>query len=277
MIGNLNNDNIFIAKYFLIYYKDINRSKHIELLKKYLVNFLNGITFINNSAPILNDKYEIIGIIISNINEINNINLNEIKESFNKKYKELEIKYNNLNSQIQKENQKLKIDLEKEKNNSNDLKNKNNELSKEIESMKLEHKALQDKILKLNDEIENKRENDEKEAKTVNLLEELRKKENELKEIQSRYPVILLQGEKLICVILLSMDQKIKYPLICKSTDKFTKIEELLYKEFPEYRESENIFLVNGQKVDRFQSVENNGIKDKDVITFFQGNPSFIK
>ena len=53
------------------------------------------------------------------------------------------------------------------------------------------------------------------------------------------------------------MDQKIKYPIICKSTDKFTKIEELLYKEFPEYRESENIFLVNGQKVDRFQSMDN--------------------
>ena len=123
--------------------------------------------------------------------------------------------------------------------------------------------------------IENN-ENDNK-TKLINLFEELKLKENEIKEIQSRYPVILSKGEKLICVILLSMDQKIQYPVICKSNDKFTKIEELLYEEFPEYSESENIFLVNGRKINRFKNMEFNRIKYGDIITFYQENNSFEK
>ena len=109
------------------------------------------------------------------------------------------------------------------------------------------------------------------------LYEELESKKNEIKEIQSRYPVTLSKDEKLICVILKSKDQKVFYPIICKSSDKFTKIEEILCDKFPEYSESENIFLVNvflvnEQKINRVKNLEFNKIKYGDVITFYQEN-----
>ena len=81
------------------------------------------------------------------------------------------------------------------------------------------------------------------------LYEELESKKNEIKEIQSRYPVTLSKDEKLICVILKSKDQKVFYPIICKSSDKFTKIEEILC-----------------------ENLEFNKIKYGDVITFYQEN-----
>ena len=104
------------------------------------------------------------------------------------------------------------------------------------------------------------------------LYEELESKKNEIKEIQSRYPVTLSKDEKLICVILKSKDQKVFYPIICKSSDKFTKIEEILCDKFPEYSESESIFLVKEQKINRVKNLEFNKIKYGDVITFYQEN-----
>ena len=403
LIGNNNNKEfLFTTKYILIYYSDEERLKHIKILKKYLSNYLKGISLINNNAPIINDKYEIIGIIIRNDNNIdNNSNTNFIKE-----YKELELKYNgekekinNLNNKIEelkgllnkekkinldlnnkikettnnninketllkeeisknnnlktkndeltkelkniklKDNdlqntiKKLENELQGKKTHSNDLFKKNNELMKEIQNQKLNNTDLQNKIKKVNYELEKEKnnnnnlknelnelketlnnvtnikielnetilskesmlnenksklkelnqkikdleniiENSENDSKNklIKLFEELKSKENEIKEIQSRYPVLLSKGEKLICVILISVDQKFHYPIICKSNDKFTKLEELLYEEFPELSESENIFLVNGKKVNRFKTIEFNGIKYGDIITFYQVN-----
>ena len=104
------------------------------------------------------------------------------------------------------------------------------------------------------------------------LYEELESKKNEIKEIQSRYPVTLSKDEKLICIILKSKDKKVLYPIICKSSDKFTKIEEILCDKFPEYSESENVFLVNEQKINRVKNLEFNKIKYGDVITFYHEN-----
>ena len=183
------------------------------------------------------------------------------------------------------------MNQKKKKNNNNNLKNELNELKETLnnvtnikielnetilskESMLNENKSklkeLNQKIKDLENIIENS-ENDSK-NKLIKLFEELKSKENEIKEIQSRYPVLLSKGEKLICVILISVDQKFHYPIICKSNDKFTKLEELLYEEFPELSESENIFLVNGKKVNRFKTIEFNGIKYGDIITFYQVN-----
>ena len=106
----------------------------------------------------------------------------------------------------------------------------------------------------------------------IELYEELKLKENEIKEILSRYPVALSKDEKLLCIILKSRDQKVLYPIICKSSDKFTKIEEILCDKFPEYSEGENIFLINEQKINKLKNLEFNKIKFGDVISFYQEN-----
>ena len=93
--------------------------------------------------------------------------------------------------------------------------------------------------------------NNKNKDKIIELMEKLELKEKEIKEIKSRYPLELSKGEKLMSVIFQSYDFKFIRSFLCKNTDQFTKLESLLYKEYPEYIENdtENYFLVNGRKI----------------------------
>ena len=93
---------------------------------------------------------------------------------------------------------------------------------------------------------------------------------DELKIKLSRYPIDLLEGEKLISVIFSSFDEKIHYSVICKNTEKFIKLEEKLYTNYPEYSETENYFTANGKPISKFKSLEQNKIKNSDVIILNQ-------
>ena len=62
------------------------------------------------------------------------------------------------------------------------------------------------------------------------------------------------------CVNIISDDQNINYAIPCSGDDIFAEIEEKLYKEYPDYRETNNKFLVNGKEVLRFKSINDNNI-----------------
>jgi hypothetical protein len=72
----------------------------------------------------------------------------------------------------------------------------------------------------------------------------------------------ILPGEKVLSILFSSSDSKLLYSLPCKNSTPFIKIEEKLYEEFPEYKETDNYFLVDGKKVKRFKTVEENHIKN---------------
>jgi len=77
---------------------------------------------------------------------------------------------------------------------------------------------------------------------------------------------IHLEGE-IIEIEITSIDQTIqKYIRPCKDSDLFVKIEEKLYDEYPQYKNIETFFLVNGRKVLRFKSMKENNIKNGNVI-----------
>jgi len=96
----------------------------------------------------------------------------------------------------------------------------------------------------------------------INLLEEIKIKDK----IITNNPVQLSEGEKLLNVEFASLDEKFHYSCICKNTDKFNKIENMLYEEYPEYSKSENHFYVNGNEINKNKSLEFNKIKSNDVI-----------
>ena len=52
--------------------------------------------------------------------------------------------------------------------------------------------------------------------------------------------------------------------LKCKINDLFVRLEETLYNDFPDFKQYETYFEVNGKKVKRFQTLEQNGIKNND-------------
>ena len=95
---------------------------------------------------------------------------------------------------------------------------------------------------------------------------------DKLKEKLSRYPLELSNGEKLISVIFTSSDQNMFYSIICKNTQKFIELEKKLYNDYPEYSKSDNYFIINGNRVDKTKSLDENKIRNGDVITLIQNN-----
>ena len=88
---------------------------------------------------------------------------------------------------------------------------------------------------------------------------------NELKMKLARYPFVLFEREKIITVIFSSMDEDIIFPFICKNTDFFSDIAKKFYEKFPEYRQ-DNIFMVNGNKIDEDKNLIQNKIDDGSII-----------
>jgi len=170
----------------------------------------------------------------------------------------------------------------KKKFNNNDpetllqrLKEAKEELNKEI----LKNQKLEEKIKELEKELAKEKgnkinlknqSNNTDIIKRLDLMEKLESKENEIKQIISRYPFELSEGENILSVIFVSTDQKIHHSIICKNTEKFSEVESRLYKEYPEYLESDNYFLAKGKRINRFKTIEENNIKNSDIITLEQ-------
>lgn len=97
-------------------------------------------------------------------------------------------------------------------------------------------------------------------------INDLTKKNLGLNEKLSRYPFILEKNEKLISIIISSVDHSINYSLICKNTNTINDIEKDIYKEFPEYAKKNNIFLCKGKMINKFETFESNHIKNGDIL-----------
>ena len=117
-------------------------------------------------------------------------------------------------------------------------------------------------ITKINNELNNKSYNIKLITDKLNKL-----KENNLNELKYNIPLLLKKEEKLISVIFNSFDENIHYSIICKNTDKFSKIESLLYDKYPEYKKLNNSFIINGKEINKSKSLEDNKIKNSDIIT----------
>jgi len=57
-------------------------------------------------------------------------------------------------------------------------------------------------------------------------------------------------------VIISTEDKNMQYSVIAKNTDKFLRIEEQFYDAFPEFGKTENSFYINGNKINKYQTLE---------------------
>ena len=103
----------------------------------------------------------------------------------------------------------------------------------------------------------------------MEMMDDLKIKEKKLNEIKSQLKFDLAEGEKLMTVIFTSTKQDCLQSFICKNTDQFSRLESLLYQkeEYKEYKQIENYFLVRGIKINRYETLEEIGIKNNDIIT----------
>ena len=75
-----------------------------------------------------------------------------------------------------------------------------------------------------------------------------------------------IEEEKLISINFISNEEDLYCSIICKSSDKFEKVELQLYGEYPEYSKNQNLFFINGIKIDKKKSLKENGIKNNSLI-----------
>ena len=71
----------------------------------------------------------------------------------------------------------------------------------------------------------------------------------------------------MMTVNFISMDQTVHFAIPCLKTNTFAEIEEKLYKQYPQYRETNNSFLANGTQVLRFKTIAENKIGNGLPVT----------
>ena len=107
------------------------------------------------------------------------------------------------------------------------------------------------------------------EEKILLLEKEKNDLKNEIDELKKENKDLKNKIENNISIIISTKDQHAHCSLICNKNDEFKTIEEKFYAKFPDYREkeSENSFSVRKCQIDRSKTLEENSIRDGDLIT----------
>ena len=153
----------------------------------------------------------------------------------------------------------LKKQLAEEKEKNQILINKNKILEEKIAFLNIEI----NKIKELSKQSENKL------SQKINELQKILSVKNKNKDY---YDLSSLgPNDKIIAVNFVSMGNNDigHYNLICKNRDLFVRLEERLYNDFPQFKEHETYFEVKGKRIKRFKTLEQNLIKNNDIISMF--------
>ena len=153
-------------------------------------------------------------------------------------------------------------------NNNDEINKLKNELAKAnkvIEQQKLTINELQNKLNNYNNIINNLN-ND------INNYRNIISKDIELNNFKSQLNNNNIQNNNvnfndIMCVQFISSDQNVHYAATCLKTNTFAEVEEKLYKQYPQYRETNNTFLANGMQVLRFKTIDENKIGNGLPVT----------
>ena len=171
------------------------------------------------------------------------------------------------------ENEKNKL-IEKEKNLINEI----NKIKEELEKYKNENKKLKNDLVKANKIIENLQKN-QKENLNIKILQDENKdlenklylKDNEINQMKlqlknntKKKP--LYQLDDIMVINFMSTDNSIHKGIKCVETDTFAEVEEKLYQIYDNFRDTNNMFTINGRTILRFRNLKENKIKDGDIV-----------
>ena len=147
----------------------------------------------------------------------------------------------------------------------NSLKNELYKANKIIEQQKLTINDLQNKLNNNTTTINNLN-------NTINNYQYIiNQKDLELNSIRSQLNNNSMPNNvnfnDIMCVNFISSDQNVHYAATCLKTNTFAEIEEKLYKQYPQYRETNNNFIANGTQVLRFKTIAENKIGNGLPVT----------
>ena len=148
-------------------------------------------------------------------------------------------------------------------NEIKELKNKLIKANKIIEKQKLTINELQNKLNSYNTNINNYQNIiNQKDLELNNLRMQINNMNNN---IQSNKVTIDLND--IMTVNFISMDQNVHFKVSCLKTNTFAEVEEKLYKQYPQYRETNNSFSAHGSQVLRFKTIAENKIGNGLPVT----------
>ena len=194
---------------------------------------------------------------------------NRIKE-LEKNIKDLEMKLiekDKLITEKNNNNGKDKI-FDNNDNINNSLLLKQNEDKSKLNKLEKNMKELEKELILKGQLIKEKNKRiEELENISINKINKnyIIELENEIKLFRNYYK--LSDNEKLISIKIVSIEQDIDFTVIAKNNDDFSKIEKMLYDKYPKYIEFENYFLVNGSKINKHKTLEQNKIRNNDILT----------
>ena len=72
--------------------------------------------------------------------------------------------------------------------------------------------------------------------------------------------------DDIVTVTFKSIDQKVDIAFSVPKADLFVKLEEKLYIQYPDFRDSNNYFTINGRMIKRFRTIQENQLNNFDKI-----------
>ena len=139
-----------------------------------------------------------------------------------------------------------------------ELKNQLTRANKTIEQQQLKINELQNKLNNYNNTLNNYQNIiKQKDFELNNLKTQLNKINNNIN----------ININDIMSVNFISTDQNVHFSVGCLKTNTFAEVEEKLYKQYPEYRETNNNFLANGKQVLRFKTIAENNIGNGLPVT----------
>ena len=153
-----------------------------------------------------------------------------------------------------------------------ELKNKLIKANKIIEQQKSTINELQNKLNSYNTNINNYQNIiNQKDLELNNLRIQLNNMNNMNNMINMNNNIqsnnLNVNFNDIMTVNFISTDQNVHFAVSCLKTNTFAEVEEKLYKQFPEYRETNNSFLANGSQVLRFKTISENKIGNGLPVT----------
>ena len=170
-----------------------------------------------------------------------------------------------LNNEINKNKQ-----LQEEINNLNKIvQNKKDEiinLNSELQKYKKENENLKLEINQMNINMENNLINNKEinnlKNEIISLKNQLNLKDNEINNLKLKINLKPTYLNDIIVINFKSTDYKINTGIKCLADETFAEVEERLYQMYDEFRNTNNIFLFEGNQILRFKKIKENKIED---------------
>jgi len=206
---------------------------------------------------------------IPNYNNTKQIPQTNYQQQMNKKQKQNNQNHNDLLQQLNNEkskNKKLEEKIKKLNNQLNELKNNITNLKNKNINLKNENNSLKQSLTNANQFNQNNQINQMNINEINNLKQIIIQKDKEINELKSKIPNNKVYMNDIIVINFLSTDQNIRCGIPCLADDTIAVVEEKLYQQFNEFRNTNNILLFGGNIILRFKKVRENNIHNGDTI-----------